>query len=327
MPSSPLNGPARPNRPRVGPETHTDYEAFFLSNLALIDLVVASVARRHRLASADAEDLRSTVYVRLIQNDYAALRKYEGRSSLRTYLTSLIGRLLLDRRNSTWGKWRPSPVARRGGALAIQLEKLTLEGVSFEHACERLESAHGRAIDRRTLRDIFDRFPRRARRYFVSEEAIAAHAAPYGAPDAGLSRVARRSAIESACRALASEFGALAPDDRQFLRLRYVDGCTITESADQISGFDTVGMKGCYRRLQRLLASLRRGLERRGVCRRDVLAILGSPDLTVPTILGHAEHGVRSPTAHVDLFVGTLPAVLLASSASERVESSVAHGL
>src|SRR5215204_662680 len=171
MSSSPLQGPAcRPNRPTGVPKAQTDYEAFFLSNLTLIDQVVASVARRHRLMSADVEDFRSTVYVRLIQNDYAALRKYEGRSSLRTYLTSVIGRLLLDQRNSTWGKWRPSAAARRGGELAIHLEKLTLEGVGFEHACDMLESARGQAIDRRTLRDIFDRFPRRARRSFVAEE-------------------------------------------------------------------------------------------------------------------------------------------------------------
>src|SRR5918993_5663749 len=99
MSSSPLHGPARrPNRPMGGAETTTDYEAFFLSNLTLIDQLVASVARRHRLTSADAEDFRSTVYVRLIQDDYATLRKYEGRSSLRTYLTSVIGRLLLDQR-------------------------------------------------------------------------------------------------------------------------------------------------------------------------------------------------------------------------------------
>jgi RNA polymerase sigma factor for flagellar operon FliA len=274
-----------------GAETTTDYEAFFLSNLTLIDQLVASVARRHRLTPADAEDFRSTVYVRLIQDDYATLRKYEGRSSLRTYLTSVIGRLLLDQRNSTWGKWRPSAAARRGGELAIQLEKLTLKGLSFEHACDMLESARGQAIDRRTLRDIFDRFPRRARRYFVGEETIATHPTPHGAPDAGLTRDARRSAIKRAGLALANELRAMAPDDRRFLRLRYVEGRTVSESAHQICGFDAVEMKGWYRRLQRLLATLRSGLERRGVFSRDVLAILGSPDLSVPTVLGHAERG------------------------------------
>jgi RNA polymerase sigma factor (sigma-70 family) len=328
MSLSPLHGPAcRPNRPTGGPKTPTEYEAFFLSNLTLIDQVVASVARRHHLSSADVEDFRSTVYVRLIQDDYATLRKFEGRSSLRTYLTSVIGRLLLDQRNSTWGKWRPSAVARRGGELAIQLEKLTLEGVSFEHACDMLESARGQAIDRRALRDIFDRFPRRAGRYFVSEETIALHPTPHSAPDAGLARDARRRAIETACLALAIELRALAPADRQFLRLRYVERRTISGSAHQICDFDTAEVKGWYRRLQRLLATLRRGLERRGVFGRDVLAILGSPDLTVPTVLGHAERGVRGSARDVAWSVGILPAVLLASSASERVDNSVAHGL
>jgi len=46
----------------------------------------------------------------------ALLAKFEGRSSLRTFLTVVIQRLFLDHRISAWGKWRPSAEARRGGS-------------------------------------------------------------------------------------------------------------------------------------------------------------------------------------------------------------------
>jgi hypothetical protein len=307
------------------PEPSIHYEAFFLSQLALIDQVVTFVARRHRVTAGEAEDFRSTVHLRLIQDDYAALRKFEGRSSLRTYLTVVIGRLLLDQRNNSWGKWRPSAQARRGGAIAIQLEKLTVDGLSFDHACEMIESARGQAVDRAALHRVFEHFPRRARRYFVGEEAIALLPAREGDPDAGLLREPRRSGVEAACLALARELRALSRDDLRLLRLRFVEGRTIYDAARQTCGAERLDSKASYRRLRRLLDTLRRGLERRGVTRDNVLAILASPNLSVPTVLreiplGHTMRAMESSS----LPAGTLGAVLVAMLGSEGTGSTAA---
>jgi DNA-directed RNA polymerase specialized sigma24 family protein len=307
------------------PETSVDYEALFLSQLTVIDQVVTFVARRYRLTPDDTEDFRGTVYLRLIQDDYAAIRKFEGRSSLRTYLTVVIGRLLLDHRNSVWGKWRPSAQAQRGGEIAIQLEKLTLDGLSFEHACDVLESARRQAIDRRRLRALFDTFPRRTRRSFVGDDAIALLSAPDSDPETGLSRDARRAEVEAACRALARELHTLSPEDLRLLRLRFLEGRTIRDAIRQTRGADPLEVKAGYRQLRRLLDRLRRGLERRGVTRRDMLAMLGSADLTVPPVLNQATAGQTARAAEeASLPDVTFGAVLMAALRSEGTESSAA---
>src|SRR5215470_20195503 len=90
-------------------------EQLFLSELALIERVIAWVSARRCLWGADAEDFASTVKLRLIENDYEVLGRFEGRSSLKTYLTAVVTRMYLDYQVQRFGKWRPSAEARRLG--------------------------------------------------------------------------------------------------------------------------------------------------------------------------------------------------------------------
>ncbi|TMB53967.1 MAG: sigma-70 family RNA polymerase sigma factor, partial [Chloroflexi bacterium] len=71
-------------------------EQLFLSELALIERVIAWVCARRCLRGAEAEDFGSTVKLRLIENDYEILGRFEGRSSLKTYMTVVVHRLYLD---------------------------------------------------------------------------------------------------------------------------------------------------------------------------------------------------------------------------------------
>lgn len=90
-----------------------DLEAFFLAHLDLIEGVIRWVSRRHRLSPGDADEFGAHARLRLIDRDYEILRRFEGRSSLRTYLTTVIQRTFLDWRIAQWGKWRPSAIAER----------------------------------------------------------------------------------------------------------------------------------------------------------------------------------------------------------------------
>src|ERR1019366_2147799 len=105
--------------------------------------VISFVSARHHLPGVEADDFASHVKLRLIEDDYAILRKFQRRSSLRTYLTVVIQRMFLDYRISAWGKWRPSAEAKRAGAVAVQLEQLMgRDGYRFGEACELLETNH-----------------------------------------------------------------------------------------------------------------------------------------------------------------------------------------
>src|SRR5262245_35135549 len=94
------------------------------SELTLLAEVIRQAARSHGLRREDAQDFEQTVHVTLLQRNYDIFERFEGKSSLRTYLTVVIGRLMLDWRNRTYGKWRSSAAAKRLGPFAVDLERL-----------------------------------------------------------------------------------------------------------------------------------------------------------------------------------------------------------
>src|SRR5205814_3987910 len=101
-----------------------DPATLFESNLDVIDRVIAGVCRRARINGADAEDFASSVKLALIENDYAILRPFEGRSSLATFLAIIVQRFLFDQRTKTTGRWHASREAERLGETGIVLERI-----------------------------------------------------------------------------------------------------------------------------------------------------------------------------------------------------------
>ena len=95
----------------------------FEANLEVIERAIVQVSRQVRLHGADAEDFASTARIALLAGDCAILRKYEGRSSLSSYVAIVVRRLFLDQKRSE-GRWYPSAEATRQGEAAIALERL-----------------------------------------------------------------------------------------------------------------------------------------------------------------------------------------------------------
>src|SRR5262245_55743361 len=115
-----------------------DYEHFFLSQLPVLERVVAEVCRRNHLLGPEREDFESEVKLHVIAGDYHVLRQFKWRSSVHTYFTVVVQRQFLNYRNRLWGRWRPSAEATRLGAVAILLERLIVrDNWSFEEAQEQ----------------------------------------------------------------------------------------------------------------------------------------------------------------------------------------------
>src|SRR5690348_1921392 len=93
--------------------------------MSVLAQVIEDVSRRAGLSRDDALDLRQMVHLKMLETDFAALRRFEQRSSLRAYFTVVVKRVLVDTRRRAFGKWRPSAAARKSGATAIALERLT----------------------------------------------------------------------------------------------------------------------------------------------------------------------------------------------------------
>src|SRR5262245_53162084 len=100
--------------------------ALYLTHRSVIESVIRFVCRRRGLRGDEAEEFAAEVRLRLVESDSAILRKFQGRSSIQTFLTVVIQRLALDYQASRWGRWRPSVVARSEGPAAVRLEQLVV---------------------------------------------------------------------------------------------------------------------------------------------------------------------------------------------------------
>ena len=234
----------------------------FQSQLPLIEGVIRFVVRRHRFPEAEAEEFASHVRLKLIDNDYQILRQFRERSSLRTYLSTVVEHLFLDYRTSQWGKWRPSAQARRDGPLAVRLEKLLLrDGVPFEQAVEVLLVTERVAASRGEIDALRARLPPRVPRRIVGEEAMADIAVNGAGAESEV--VAREAAVVAGRTraALAVALSRLSPQDQIVVRLHFGEGLTIADVARALH----IDQKPLYRQLERVLASLRESLEAQGV--------------------------------------------------------------
>jgi RNA polymerase sigma factor (sigma-70 family) len=252
------------------------YEALFLSNLPLIDDVTGHVCRRHRLDAADTDDFRSDVHVHFIERNYEVLRRFEGRSSLRTYVTVVIHRLFLDRRNRAWGKWRPSVDAKRLGPIGILLERYVVcDGWSIEQAVELLRVNHSVEVDERLKALTVKLSQRPPARQLRPEEEASELESPGPLPEVIVLRAEQDFLAKRLQTALERARQTLAPEDRLILRMRYEDGILVADIARALH----VNQKRLYRTIDRLLADLYRRLEADGISRRDAMALLADGGL------------------------------------------------
>jgi RNA polymerase sigma factor (sigma-70 family) len=259
------------SRPDPAPARRDELEARFLAALPLVERTVRFIARRHRLSEAEAEEFASEAKLALIDNGYAILARFEGRSALGTYLSTVLQRLFLDRRRKTWGKWCPSAAARRLGPTAVRLESLLYrDGLSVAEACEMLHTNHRVPEAPEALRELAARLPVRERR---SGETIDVEVIPEPAasPSQGPEERVAAAATARRCQAaLDAAVRALAPDDRVVLRLRFEDGLSVADIARGMRR----DQKQLYRRLDATLAGLRAALEREGLTWHEIAALI-----------------------------------------------------
>jgi hypothetical protein len=64
---------------------------FYLEHEKLIKEITAHFCRRYHFSREEAEDFGSHVKLKLIDDDCSILRQHQGKSSMKTYLTVVIG--------------------------------------------------------------------------------------------------------------------------------------------------------------------------------------------------------------------------------------------
>jgi RNA polymerase sigma factor (sigma-70 family) len=242
------------------------------ANLSLVDKIVAGVCHRARLYGADAEDFASTVKLALLEDDYAILRSFAGRSALSTYLTIVIERLLADQRTHDRGRWHPSAEATRMGAAGLLLETLVRrDRRSLEEALPLVQGVDP-SLGRAELEAMLARLPeRRMRPVAVDVDALPLDTfAAREAADAPLLANEARQLSERASVVVRETLATLDEEDRGLIRMRFAAGLSIAD----IARMTRLPPRPLYRRFDDLLARLRKALQRAGISGRDAADIL-----------------------------------------------------
>jgi RNA polymerase sigma factor for flagellar operon FliA len=265
----------------VSLESNFDAEQYFLAHLREIEQTIACVCRQNHVSAQDAEEFKADTFVKLIDGNYAILRKFEGRSRFTTYLTTVIRRLFYQYRVQLWGKWRPSAEAKRLGDKAIVLERLlTRDGYSFTAAVALLTSPPDSDFTVRELERIHLRLPSRMPRPVLVSDADAPDVAADGV-DAGdgIMSAERECTARRAAAALDACIAGLDAEEQLILRMRFANSMRVPD----IAGVLSLNMKKLYKRIDKLLKCLKIALEKAGIARADIddLLLHGDPDISL----------------------------------------------
>jgi RNA polymerase sigma factor (sigma-70 family) len=248
-------------------ELAVDAEALYLSNREVIERVLRFVCRRARMTPDDAEEFASRVHLRFVESNYEPLRRFEGRSSLQTYLTIVIQRMFLDYRIERWGRFRPSAIAKSAGPAAVRLEQLMIrDGRPLDDAICTVAAEMRQPVDRDALAALSARFPSRVRREFAGEELLETLAADQPDIETMLLRAEREQRLRRIHALVRDTLAGWTADDRVIVQLRFEQGLTVAEIARTLQ----LDQKPLYRRIEQLLGRLRMVLESAGVRADDI---------------------------------------------------------
>lgn len=276
-------------------------EELFRANLSVIDRAIARVCRSARLFGPDAEDFASSARLQLMENGYAALRKFEGRCSLATYLTIVIQRMLMLDRMRTWGRWNASTAAQKHGNVGIRAEQLICrDGRTIDEALPILRDLDP-MLTRARLEEIVAQLPERKPRLRAVDAKEVEEELP--ARESSETRVVERDVQTQSERATGAIRGAMAEmtlEDSTIVRLHFHAGMTLAEIARALA----IPQRPLYRRLERILATLRDALSRAGLDGGSVADLIGSKLVDLDFGLRPVENARVSSSLSTDTSTG-----------------------
>ena len=272
-----------------------DARELLTTNLGVIERTVAYVCRRYRLDPDDAEELASIVNLRLVENDYAILRKYERRCSFATFISVVIQRMVLDYRIHTWGKWHASAEAKRLGPVAVDLDRLLhRDGRTLEEAFTALAPHHD-GLTLQALQELAARLPQHPprRRDVPLDDARPVAITRSEAVEESVMARDRRSTSERLSSLMAAVIASMPEDERLILQLRFEGGMAVSQIARMLG----LEQKLLYRRLEHRMRDIREALERSGLASGDVLDLIGRDEEMLDFGLGNY---IRRPSIGSD---------------------------
>ncbi|HYM60684.1 MAG TPA: sigma-70 family RNA polymerase sigma factor [Thermoanaerobaculia bacterium] len=252
-------------------------QRLFIEYLPLIERVISFVCFDNNLRGADAEDFASVAKLKLIENDYEAIRRFAGRSSLATYLNTIIHRIAVDQHIQKRGKWRPSVAAEEEGPPAVRLEGLLYRDCRAYEEAARVVLSEFPNLSRNEVDRLRLKLPIRSRRPTEQTiETMPEVSATTSAED-HLMEKERSEIAKRIGRILSRELASCSPEDRMIVQWHFLDECKVSTIARALN---TQAMP-LYRRIYRVMDKLRDALLQGGISQRDATELVahGANDL------------------------------------------------
>ena len=125
-----------------------------------------------RAGRLDKDELFVHVLDHLQEDDYRRLREFKGNSSITTYLTAIISRLVVDIVRSRTGRNRAKERAERFGELGLRTYELVIQrGHSIAEVVDILQTNHGIAATEAQLQSMLDEMQGRKPRHQSDAES------------------------------------------------------------------------------------------------------------------------------------------------------------
>lgn len=246
-------------------------EELYHQSLEALPPILRGLARVKRLSPEEVEDLRSDIQVKLLEDDYRMLRRWDSRSSLKVYLATVVDNIWHDRVRGEKGRVRVSAAAMRLGPPAPELEVLLgQQGLTLDEAYEVIKPRYP-GFSRGEAEEIAAQINPRPGRIFEREVVVA------GLPDpepTGYEQLEQREKLAKKGKALAlmhRRLSGLPEQDRMLLVRAHAEGVKFSRIARSLG----IDQQPLYRRNERLLTKLRTDLEEAGIRWEDLSEVLG----------------------------------------------------
>lgn len=248
------------------------FERLFLEHLPWIRRVARIACSKHSMWDEEAEDFTSWITLKLMEDDYAAIRRFRGEADLKTYLAVVVTRQFHEYRRERRGRWRPSAAAERMGQLAKDLEALVYrEGYTLDQAGRKLRSAGRTEQSDAELARLLARIPqhRRPRPMEVSADSVLDGVQGTSHADKELAAAEAEALRDKVMDALHRVRSRLDGESQEIVRMHFAEGRSLADVARALG----LAQKPLYRRVEKLRRWLRAELLAEGVQDTDVLGI------------------------------------------------------
>lgn len=250
----------------------TDPRALFEAHRLWIQKVAEITCRRNSVWGDDAEDFASLAAMKVIENDYAVLRQFQGKAELRTYLATVVVRRFYEWTRERWGRWRHSTRAEQLGETAKHLEALVYrDGYTLHEAAEVLRSRGALAESDAELRRLFAQLPVRTPHHAKAEHAGLDGITSDDETDGAVLDAERDERCRDVMEVLLRALSRLEPEDQILVRGRYGEGRSVADVARVLRR----EQMPLYRRSERLRNEIRAFMEASGVSGEDVRECIG----------------------------------------------------